>query len=86
MEENPDIPVRMSNQGLWMPPRRRYGSLVKRGGTTGKQYYFNGNRASEIDELPEEAEMYKTVSMYHDHDLFWMVPYDATELQVGWCP
>jgi hypothetical protein len=86
MEENPDIPVRTNIQGLWMPPRRRYGSQVRRGGSTGKHYYFNGSTASEIDELPDEAEFYKAVSMYHDHDLFWMVPYDATEYQVGLYP
>ncbi|KAF2437041.1 hypothetical protein EJ08DRAFT_11110 [Tothia fuscella] len=86
MQENRLIQPRTGPYtGIWMPPRQIYGSQKKSGDTTDKFYYFNGEVTTNVDGLPAEAEAapFKTISMYHDHDFFWMVPYDATALPVG---
>jgi hypothetical protein len=83
MEENPRISIRMDGYGRWLPPRRIYGSRIRSGGTTGKFYYFNGTRVAEADDVPSSAVLYKTASIYHEGDILWMIPYDATRYRVG---
>ncbi|KAF2422128.1 hypothetical protein EJ08DRAFT_701780 [Tothia fuscella] len=84
MEENRLIQPRTHPYtGFWMPPRQIHGSRKKLGNTTAKFYYFNGHQTEGIDTLPQEAALFKTASMYHDHEWFWMVPYDATTSPVG---
>jgi hypothetical protein len=73
----------MDNYGRWLPPRRIYGSEIRAGGTTGNFYYFDGTRVSQVNALPNNVIHYKSTSIYHDADLLWMIPYDATVYRVG---
>jgi len=73
----------INRQGLWLPPRARFGSEVRDGQTTGTTYLFNGREVEVRPDLLESAIHYKTVSMYFSRGYFYIVPYDATENQVG---
>jgi hypothetical protein len=86
MEEDPRISARMDAYGRWLPPRQIYGSRIRNGGTTGKFYYFNGTSVAEANEVPSSAVLYKTASIYHEGDILWMIPYDATRYRVGAYP
>ena len=69
--------------GQWQPPRALHGSQIRLGQSTNKYFYFNGERTTQINELPQQAEIYRTVSMYYFSGHFYMVPYDCTLFPVG---
>ena len=69
--------------GRWQPPCALHGSQIRLGQSTNRYFYFNGDRTAEIEQLPQDAEEYRTVSMYYCHGQFYMVPYDCTLYPVG---
>jgi hypothetical protein len=60
-----------------------HGSQIRLGQSTNKFFYFNGDRTMEIESLPDESVLYKTISMYYSSGHFYMVPYDCTLWPVG---
>ncbi|QDS68627.1 hypothetical protein FKW77_001475 [Venturia effusa] len=84
IEETPGIRPRLSQHGFWLPPRTLFGSQIKHGYTTRKIFCFNGSTVTNWpNALPEAAILYKEVSMYHSAGHFFIIPYNATEHQVG---
>lgn len=72
----------------WRPPRRRGSNGL---GNRGDWLYFSGNTAQAVRPVPLQAGQtqppniapYKTCSMYYAHGVIWIVPFDASEHQVG---
>jgi hypothetical protein len=60
-----------------------YGNQIRLGQSTNRFFYFNGDRTTEIEHLPQGAEAYRTISMYYSLGQFYMVPYDCTLYPVG---
>jgi len=84
IKEKPGLTPRISQHGFWLPPRALHGSEMKEGNTAGKYFYFNGSQVVACgDVLPQEAVLYKEISMYHSAGHFFIVPYNATKHQVG---
>lgn len=84
MEETPGTRPRLSQHGFWLPPRTLFGSQIKEGHTTRKIFCFNGSTVTHWQgDFPEAAVLYKEMSMYHSAGHFFIVPYNATEHQVG---
>jgi hypothetical protein len=84
IQEKPGLTPRMSQHGFWLPPRALHGSEMREGHTTGKYFYFDGSQVVTCgDVLPQEAVLYKEISMYHSASRFLIVPCNATKHQVG---
>ncbi|KIW07293.1 hypothetical protein, variant 1 [Verruconis gallopava] len=83
IRQNENLRSIRDTHGRWQPPRALHGSQIRLGQSTDRFFYFNGERTAEIGELPQNAELYRTVSMYYSLGQFYMVPYDCTLYTVG---
>lgn len=84
IEEAAGLRPRLSQHGFWLPPRKLFGSQIKEGHTSRKLLYFDGRTVTNWhDDFPGAAVLHKEISMYHSAGHFFMVPYNATEHQVG---
>ena len=83
MGERGDRENPLDNTGQWHPPRELGHNQILRCHSTGVVFCCDGERIVAVRELPAEAALYYTYSIYHHTSVFWIVPFDATMHQVG---
>ena len=73
------------HRNQWLPPRVKGWNELVPGDTTNQWFYYNAQygRAYAMTGGPQEVVHFKDVSVYFCRDLFWCVPYDATEHNIG---
>lgn len=68
----------------WCPPRRKDDNVLRDGPTLRRYWACNGQEIREVPAaaVPKSA-MFRTYSVYHCQDTFYVVDYDATRQAVG---
>jgi hypothetical protein len=67
----------------WLPPEPYGHNALSGEGISGDWYVFDHHRTQRVEELPDDATPFKTYSIYHNEGRIWIVPYDATQNEVG---